>query len=122
MTELKAIPGYEGLYSADRSGRIYSHKSKRYLSSGNPTSRWNYAYVRLCKDGKSESHSLHRLIAKTFIPNPSNLPIVNHKDGNCHNNCADNLEWCTQKENVAHCLENGLRHKKNETRKTKWIP
>ena len=122
VTELKEIPGYEGLYSADRSGKIYSHKSKKYLSTGNINSHWNYVYVRLSKDGKIESCAIHRLIAKTFIPNPNNLPIVNHKDGNGHNNSVDNLEWCTQKENVAHCLANGLRQKKKEKRKVKWIP
>lgn len=104
---MKEIPGYEGLYSADESGLIYSHKTKRFLSAGNPGSRWGYVYVCLCKDGKSKMYPVHRLIAKAFILNPENLPIVNHKDGNKANNHVDNLEWCTQKENVHRCIASG---------------
>lgn len=105
--ELKVIDGYEGLYSASKSGKIFSHKSNKFLSQGNPNSRWGYTYVHLIKDGNQKSCSVHRLIAKTFIPNPNNLPCVNHIDGNKNNNCVDNLEWCTQKENVAHCIASG---------------
>lgn len=43
---------------------------------------------------------LHRLVAKAFIPNPNNLPVVNHKDTDVTNNCVDNLEWCTIEQNV----------------------
>jgi hypothetical protein len=43
-----------------------------------------------------------RLVAEAFIPNPDNLPVVNHKDQNTHNNCADNLEWCTVQYNVTY--------------------
>jgi hypothetical protein len=120
--ELKPIEGYEGLYSADKTGRIYSHKSNKYLSSGNPNSYWGYVRVMLNKNGITKSFAVHRLIAKTFIPNPNNYPIVNHKDGNGRNNSVENLEWCTQKENVAHALANDLKGRKKEARKIKWIP
>lgn len=52
--------------------------------------------------------SIHRLVAKSFIPNPKNLPDVNHKDGNKKNNCVSNLEWCTNSENQLHAHRIGL--------------
>lgn len=60
-------------------------------------------YIRVGTSGK---HKLHRLIAETFIPNPDNLPWVNHKDSNKHNNSIDNLEWCTPTENFRHAAAN----------------
>ena len=58
-----------------------------------------------------KNHNVHRVIAKTFIENPNNLPCVNHKDGNKLNNKVDNLEWCTHSENVKHAYCNGLERK-----------
>ena len=51
--------------------------------------------VTITKNGKSYTKLVHRLVAKTFIPNPNNYPQVNHKDENPSNNNVDNLEWCT---------------------------
>lgn len=51
---------------------------------------------------------IHRLVAMAFIPNPDNLPEVNHKDGNKLNNCITNLEWCTGQDNIRHAWNNGL--------------
>lgn len=51
---------------------------------------------------------LHRLVVMAFIPNPNNLPEVNHKDGNKHNNCVTNLEWCTNLQNMRHAWSTGL--------------
>lgn len=57
---------------------------------------------------KGRNIYLHRLVAEAFIPNPHNLPEVNHIDGNKYNNCVSNLEWVTRSENVKHALKNGL--------------
>lgn len=58
-----------------------------------------YLGTNISIDGKLKTVFAHRLVAETFIPNPDNLPCVNHKDENKTNNCVDNLEWCTYKYN-----------------------
>ena len=64
--------------------------------------------VRLTIGGSKKSYAIHRLVAEVFLQNPKKLPIVNHKDGNKLNNKADNLEWCSNKENTQHGYDNGL--------------
>ena len=59
-----------------------------------------YYQTILYKNKSCKSYYIHRLVAEAFIPNPKNLPFVNHKDENKQNNCVDNLEWCTQKYNI----------------------
>lgn len=59
-----------------------------------------YMNVWLYKDKKRHFKLVHRLVAETFIPNPENLPEVNHKDENPSNNCVENLEWCDRKYNM----------------------
>jgi hypothetical protein len=58
--------------------------------------------------GKSHTIKIHRLVAKEFVPNPMNLPEVNHKDGNKKNNNYENLEWVTHRQNVQHSFANKL--------------
>lgn len=67
-----------------------------------------YLRVYLSKNGKVSKKYVHRLVAETYIPNPENLPQINHKDGNKLNNNANNLEWCTAKENINHSFAKGL--------------
>lgn len=62
-------------------------------------------YYRVSIGGKLRF--VHRLVAQLYVPNPDNKPQVNHKDGNKLNNCADNLEWVSNKENSLHALDNG---------------
>ena len=68
-------------------------------------------YLRVSISGKLQF--VHRLVAETYIPNPNNLPQVNHKDGNKLNNTVENLEWVSNFENRKHAMRNGL-HKCGE--------
>lgn len=93
-------------YYATEDGKIYSGKSNKYLSTRK--SKRGYALVNLSIDGKCKTFSVHSLIAKAYIPNPDNLPEINHKDGNKENNNVSNLEWCTSSQNSVHALREGL--------------
>ena len=109
----KDIDGYEGCCQVSNMGRVRS--LDRYISISGDTKRQRfvrgkilnlsrritrnnepgYFSVNLYKNGKDKLYTVHRLVAKAFIPNPNNLPKVNHKDENKANNRSDNLEWCT---------------------------
>lgn len=92
----KSVKGFEGIYEVSDCGRV---KGKKGIMK--PTiSRTGYLHLTLCKNGKRYSVNIHRLVAETFIPNPNNLPMVNHKDEVKINNCVENLEWCTNTYNV----------------------
>lgn len=65
-------------------------------------SKGGYLLVNLCIDGHKSHHLLHRLVAQTYLPNPNNLPQINHKDGDKLNNKVENLEWCSQSDNMKH--------------------
>lgn len=94
---------FENSYKISMDGFIINAKNGRiiqYYTKG-------YARVRLALDGlKYKIFQVHRLVALQFIPNPNNYPCVNHKDGNKLNNHVDNLEWCTQQQNVQHYYKN----------------
>lgn len=105
----KPIKGYEGLYEASTWGRIKDVK-KNYVSKVDFSSD-RHKIIVLTRGFETNSYSIHRLIAETFIPNPEGLPIVNHIDGiKCHNN-VENLEWVNHQQNSEHALMMGLRKK-----------
>ena len=94
------IKGYEGIYEVSDQGRVKSigYGKERTLKPGRNTQ--GYLQVKLCKNGEKKMYLVHRLVVQTFIPNPDNLPQVNHKDENKENNSVQNLEWCDRKYNV----------------------
>jgi hypothetical protein len=71
-------------------------------------SKAGYLRVELWDKGRGKKHSIHRLLAEAFIPNPEGKPQVNHIDGDKTNNALSNLEWVTQSENQKHAYEAGL--------------
>lgn len=98
----KDIEGYEDLYEVSDEGRIRNKNTGRILKP-NKTHK-GYLQVKLCKDGGKVGYSIHRLVAKAFIPNPDNYPQVNHIDEDKTNNNVNNLEWCTNQYNVVHSI------------------
>ena len=110
---MKNICNYEGLYKIDENGNVFSVRNNKFLKR--MTFPSGYEYVHLCNGkGKTKLFRVHRLVAEAFIPNPDNSPEVNHKDGNKQNNSVDNLEWCTNLENIQHSVKTGLRNAKGE--------
>ena len=95
----KDITGYEGLYQVSNLGRVKSLKNDKEKILKPVISSKGYLFVNLCKQGKQKPTNIHRIVAKAFIPNPNNLPIINHKDEDKTNNCVNNLEWCTYQYN-----------------------
>lgn len=107
----KDIKGYEGKYQVSNKGRIKSlSRAIPHLGSfrviperimtQHVSSTNGYYMVSLCKDNKYEWMLTHRIVATAFIPNPNNLPYINHKDEiKIHNN-VENLEWCTPSYNM----------------------
>jgi hypothetical protein len=106
--EMKFIPGYEGLYSATKDGRIYRHETERRKGGFLGTERTtDYIRVYLVKDRVPGWHYVHTLVALAYLPNPENKPQVNHKNLNKHDNRLENLEWVTWRENWLHARSLG---------------
>ena len=112
IEEWRSVTGYEGYYEVSNFGRVRSldrevtmkngvcRKTRgKILSLSRYNSASNYRAVTLSVNGISKKESVHRLVALAFIPNPDNLPEINHKDENKQNNRVDNLEWCDRKYN-----------------------
>ena len=94
--ELREHPGY--LVSS--LGRIISLRTEKERKCS--TDKDGYLYFGITLNKKKKNLKVHRVVAEAFIPNPLNLEQVNHIDGNVKNNCVDNLEWVTNKQNTTH--------------------
>lgn len=114
----KDIEGFEGLYQVSNLGRVkslnYKGSGKEGILRSNPNPNCigygGYCLVSLrSKTTNTRTYSIHRLVATAFIPNPENKPIVNHINHNKQDNRVTNLEWVTQKENVAAYLNSQKR-------------
>lgn len=102
----KPIKGLEGLYEISSKGRVKSlarqagnvYKKEKIVKPRKDIG--GYLSVSIGLPCKYYNKRLHRLVAEAFIPNPSNLPQVNHLDEDKSNNCVDNLEWCSARYNM----------------------
>ena len=121
MEQWKPIKGYEGLYEVSSLGKIKSlsrwkqnHSKLNYVEEKilKPGFNGKYHHVFLSKNGKSKTYLIHKLVAIHFIPNPNNLPQINHIDENKLNNNVNNLEWCTQKYNCNYGKRNDCLRKR----------
>lgn len=124
-TDFISIEGYEDLYSINIKGEILSHpkiNGQRGLSQPkilkHLTDSDGYKFIALSKDGNKKYYKIHRLIAQSFIINPLNKPIINHKNGIKDDNRISNLEWCTTKENIQHSWDMGLSNQDGEKNPT----
>ena len=128
----KDIEGYEGLYQVSNFGRIKSleHNSSMtniFGKGGKSLVKHNEkiingyiqntGYLTVTLTGKK--YSVHRLVAKAFVQNPNNYPVINHIDGNKLNNKVDNLEWCTHKHNTREAIRLGLSNPKYNSYKNR---
>lgn len=121
METWKDIIGFEGLYQASNAGRVKSLERVVSCGKGNRIIKEaikkpgknssGYPVINLFKNSKCYPHTVHSLIARYFIPNPSNFPEVNHKNGIKSDNDINNLEWVTYSMNIKHAYDTGLRKK-----------
>lgn len=107
-----AINGFEGLYEISNFGRVRNRNGEVLKQRIKRTNCTCYKTVDLWKDGRYYKKYIHRLVADAFIPNPNNMPFVNHKDEDGTNNFIDNLEWCTREYNVNYGTAKERRAKK----------
>jgi len=112
----RPIKGYEGRYEISEDGQVKSlPKIKGFYIRGElilKTSLDKNGYVRVTlsdENGKSKTKKVHRLVAEAYIPNPNNLPEVNHCNGIKTDNSVNNLEWTTNVDNIRHAIKSGLR-------------
>ena len=91
----KDIEEYDGIYQISNQGNVKSLQNYRKGSILKPRLKKGYYQIGLRKNSKRKWYAVHRLVAQAFIPNPDNLPQVNHKDEDKLNNNVGNLEWCS---------------------------
>ena len=118
----KDVVDFEGYYQVSSLGRVRSHpERKRYHNTVKDVLKpWNnkgYLAITLCVGNKRCRRSLHQVVARAFLPNFHYGNIVNHIDGNKHNNCVSNLEKSTSSLNNTHAYQTGLKEIANKKSK-----
>lgn len=110
--ECKFIEGTDDFYAVSVTGRVWSFKgrSPRCLKPQRGSNPY-YWVALILPDSRRLSKTVHRIVAEAFIPNPNNLPCVNHKNENKLDNRAENLEWCTHEYNMNYGTANNRRSK-----------
>ena len=101
------LKDFEGLYLINNVGDIITLGNGKINKVVKPLAKSDvggYYVCTLSKNGITSQHYIHKLVANTFIPNPYNYTVINHKDENKHNNSVENLEWCTNKYNTQYSL------------------
>lgn len=106
----KTIQDYGGLYQVSNTGKV--RDLKNHIKSVYKNNK-GYVCLSLYYNGKTYHPTVHRLVAKAFIPNPNNYEQVNHKDCNKENNSVENLEWCNQRYNYNEGMRT-FQYSKNE--------
>ncbi len=122
--QAKDIVGYEGLYQIYSTGHIWSNQSKIYLVH-RLSSNGGRLQIALYKNGVRRYFYVHRLVALHFIPNPNNLPGIDHKDRNINNNDVSNLRWCSSSQNRMNVStiknnDSGFKNVSWESSNNKW--
>jgi len=111
MERFKKLKGWKGIYSISSEGYIRNNTTGS-LRYGVPTG--NYFKIKLTDGKRYKQYRLHRLVGEYFIPNPNNLPELNHKNGKKYINADWNLEWVTSSENKRHARRTGLQKTNKE--------
>ena len=114
-------PIFEGHYEVSNRGRVRNAQNERILRGTLDSTGYLHTNLAL-RPMKPRAFQTHRLVAMAFVPNPDNKPCVNHKDGNKTNNLPENLEWCTQAENIQHAVWLGLARPEIRDMRTKRLP
>lgn len=114
----KDVNGWEGQYQVSNFGNVRSLDKVIRQFYGSRTikgrqlkpqkTKWGYLLVTFSNKQNHKAYSVHQLVAKAFIPNPQNKPEVNHLNGVKTDNSVNNLEWCTEHENIRHAWSTGL--------------
>lgn len=110
MKELwKSIKEFDGLYEVSNMGQVRNSQKGNLLKPHRNTV--GYLQVCLTKDNRSYFRCIHKLVAEAFVDNARHCNEVNHIDENKENNRADNLEWCTHRENIMHgtCVDRAVK-------------
>lgn len=128
----KDVVGWEDSYEVSNLGRI---RTKNRLRKGKNDSDAQvsvhikesyidadgYERISLYQDSKTKLAGVHRLVAEAFIPNPDNLPQVNHIDGDKSNNNSNNLQWVTNEQNIRHSIEKGSRDSQKHQKRVERV-